>query len=154
MRIVIWFFICAQFLCCGKENTFPSKIIEYTIVKKISGSEAQKIVNQIHLQPVAETESEIGFYENGPDKAFIYITYYKSEEAAQVNLLTMINKISPDNSVFIDGGKLAIADIVIYRYFGMGQTHYTFRIRKIIIWISVDTMIARDFLESYLNKLQ
>ena len=66
----------------------------------------------------------------------------------------MVEKISPENSVFIYGGQVKDNDIVAYRYFGMGQTHFVFRYEKKLFWISVDTMIAKEFLKSYIKYLQ
>jgi hypothetical protein len=51
----------------------------------------------------------------------------------------MVNKISPENSVFINPEFVDIGGKDIYRCFGMGQSHYVFANGKELYWISVDT---------------
>ncbi len=146
-------FLCCLWQYCAENGIFPQNILGYSLVRKISGVEAQKMVNRIHLQPVTDMENEIGFYEKNTEQAVIYVTYYQSENDARVDLTKMVNKISPQNSIFLNGGQLEINKIIAYRYFGMGQTHYIFRIRNLLFWLSVNTMIASDFLETYVKYL-
>ncbi|MEJ2544280.1 MAG: hypothetical protein P8Y99_09450 [Calditrichaceae bacterium] len=153
MRPCLIIALCILLQYCGKRETLPEDLLGYTLVKNISGTAAQKTVNQIHLNPVTDTNNEIGYYEKGDDKAIIYVTSYKTDDDAKTDLIKMIEKISPQNSVFVNGGQIEINEIKIYRYFGMGQTHFVFRIKNKLFWISVDTMIAREFLDTYLKKI-
>ena len=151
LAVIMIFSISLQF--CGKKEALPKDLLGYHLINKISGTDAQKIVNKIHLNPVTDIGNEIGYYQNGDDKAIIYITYYSSDDDAQADLIKMVDKISPQNSIFLNGGQVEINKITAYRYFGMGQTHFIFRVDNILIWLSVDTMIAKEFLESYLQKI-
>lgn len=151
-KYLILFSFCLLQYCAEKEF-LPQQILGYSMVRKISGTEAQKIVNRIHLRPITDTENEIGFYEKNTEQVIIYVTYYTSENDAREDLIKMVEKISPKNSVFINGGQIIFDDIVTYRYFGMGQTHYVFKVKNMLFWLSVDTMIASKFLESYIKYL-
>ena len=154
MRLAIILSICFLIQNCAKKEVFPQHILGYSLAKVVSGAEATKMVNRLHFQPVTNTENEIGFYEKDTEKAIIYVTHYQTEIDAQTNLVKMIDKISPENSVFINGGQVESNEITVIRYFGMGQTHYIFRFRKMLFWLSVDTMIAQDFLDSYIEYIQ
>lgn len=154
MRFTVTIAFCVLLQFCGRKETLPKDLMGYTLVESISGTEAQKTVNQIHLNPVTDTDNEIGYYEKGNDKAIIYITHYKTDDDAKTDLIKMVEKISPQNSVFINGGQFVINEIKIYRYFGMGQTHFVFRVENKLFWLSVDTMIAKEFLETYINYMQ
>ena len=154
MRLTFIFLFCLLIQNCAQKETLPQDILGYKLTRKISGSEAVQMVNRLHLQAVTDTENEIGFYEKDAKQAIIYITYYQSETDAQTDLLKMVDKISPENSVFINGGQMDSNNTIAYRYFGMGQTHFIFSNKQMLIWLSVDTMIAKNFLDSYLEYLQ
>lgn len=154
VRIVFVVLISLLICNCVKKEILPQHILAYTLVKVISGSEATQMVNRLHLQPVTDSKNEIGFYESETKQAIIYVTYYQSEMNAKDDLIKMVDKISPENSVFINGGQLESNNITVYRYFGMGQTHFIFRYRQMLFWLSVETMIAKEFLYSYIKYLQ
>ena len=153
MRLIITI-ICILFQYCAEKEILPQKIQGYDLAKIISGAEAQKMVNRIHLQAVTNTENEIGFYEKSTDQAIIYVTHYQTDDGAQKDLIKMVDKISPENSVFINGGKVEINKMIAYRYFGIGQTHFIFRNNQMLFWLSVNTLVAQEFLESYIEYLQ
>lgn len=154
MRLTIIIILCIGLQSCSRIDILPQQILDYQLVKKISGDEANQMINKIHLQPVTDTQNEIGFYKQDNDQAIIYVTFYQSDDQAQTDLVKMVEKISPQNSIFINGGQFDVNKITIYRYFGMGQTHFVFRIGNKLFWFSVETMIAKDFLESYINYIQ
>ena len=152
MRLIITI-TCILFQYCAEKEILPQKIQGYDLAKIISGAEAQKIVNRIHLQAVTNTENEI-YAQLIVDDDLIYITHYQTDDGAQKDLIKMVDKISPENSVFINGGKVEINKMIAYRYFGMGQTHFIFRNNQMLFWLSVNTLVAQEFLESYIEYLQ
>jgi len=87
-------------------------------------------------------------------KAVIYITYYDNPEQASAEGLKMTEKMSSNNSVFIERKYFDLNGKRIYRCFGMGQTHFIFSYHKQLFWISVDTILAKPFLQSYLTNLE
>lgn len=95
-------------------------------------------------------KNEIGFYESSDGTAIIYITYYNAENTSQSEYERMINKISPENSVFINPEFIEINGREIYRCFGMGQSHYVFANKKELYWVSIDTHFGKEFITQYL----
>lgn len=139
------------FLSCSSENEFlPDEFFGLTLKQKLTGDEAKNFVDNLHFQEVAPEKNEIGFYDSQAGKAIIYITYYNDESTSLSEYERMINKISPENSVFINPEFVEISGREIYRCFGMGQSHYVFANNKELYWISIDTQIGRKFIEKYL----
>lgn len=151
MQLTIIIALCIILQSCSRIDLLPQQILDYQLIKKISGKKAKQMVNKIHLQPVTDTQNEIGFYKRDNDQAIIYVTFYPSDDQAQTDLVKMVDKISPQNSVFLNGGQFEIDKITIYHYFGMGQTHFVFRVENKLFWLSVETMITKNFLETYLE---
>jgi hypothetical protein len=139
--------------CSSKKNLLPEEFFGLKLQKKLTGSEAKKFVDELHFQEVAPDQNEIGFYSSPIGNSIIYITYYNDERIAQTEYEKMINKISPENSVFINPEIVNISGKDIYRCFGMGQSHYVFAYGKELYWISVDTHFGKKFIEEYLEYI-
>jgi hypothetical protein len=152
--VILCFFFFILTSCLSKKDILPNSILGYKITKKLTGDEAKSFVNKLHNQEVASIKNEIAFYENGSQKAVIYITHYNNEHTAASEENKMTQKISPQNSVFVGGEYLKINKFEVYRCFGMGQTHFVFSLDTKLFWISVDTMDANDFLKLYLSNIQ
>jgi hypothetical protein len=139
--------------CSSEKTLLPKEFFGFKLQKKLTGSEAKKFVDELHFQEVAPDKNEIGFYSSPIGSSIIYITYYNDELTAQTEYEKMINKISPENSVFINPEFVNISGKEIYRCFGMGQSHYVFANRKELYWVSVDTHFGVKFIEEYLEYI-
>ena len=153
----IIFVICSVLIClnCSHDlKVLPEELYECQLTSTFAGEEARAYVDHLHLQNVASGVNEIGFYqgENGP--ITIYLTRYKDSDLAREDYSKMTQKISPENSVFIAGEYLTMAEKEVYRCFGMGQTHLVFVHAEYLIWLSVDTIRAPKILEAYLAYLE
>lgn len=139
--------------CSSEKNLLPEEFFGLKLQKKLTGVEAKKFVDELHFQEVAPDNNEIGFYSSPIGSSIIYITYYRDELTALTEYEKMINKISPENSVFINPEIVNISGKDIYRCFGMGQSHYVFAYGKELYWISVDTHFGKKFIEEYLEYI-
>ena len=139
--------------CSKQKDYFPEVIKEQKLAKRMSGEEAKSFVDHLHTQKVAADKNEIGIYEGDRGKTTIYVSYYNSSQEAEEEGRKMTEKISPENSVFVGGQNIDIDGKRVYRCFGMGQTHFVFAHKKQLIWISVNTVVANEFLSEYLNYL-
>jgi len=139
---------------CQKEPDFlPEHLLGYQLTKKLNGPEARAFVDKIHLREVTPENNIIGFYQKENMPLTIYITEYNSTGEAEKNFEMMTRKISPGNSVFINGEYLEIEGRKLYRCFGMGQTHFVFNIDHRLFWISVNTIEAGKFIRDYLKNI-
>lgn len=141
------------FACSNQKEYLPESIYNLFFEQKLIGEEAENFVNKLHIQNVTDEENLIGFYEGEKGRALIYLTFYDKDADAENNYRKMTEKISPQNSVFIGGEYLTIDNTEIYRCFGMGQTHYVFYNNSILVWLSVETVWAEDFLKEYMAYL-
>jgi hypothetical protein len=139
--------------CSVKEDLFPEKIGQIKLNKLISGEDALRLVNQMHLQNVTSEETKIGFYSSGKGKAIIYVTDYKNYADAETGADQMIQKINTSKTPFIRGKLITVENKKIFRTFGMGMTHFIFTDENNLIWISVSTHLGKDFLKAYLGLI-
>jgi hypothetical protein len=140
--------------CSLNNNYLPEDFFGLRLTKKLTGKDAKEFVNNLHFQNVADLENEIGFYEGSAGIAIIYLTHYNTEEITKSNYKKMVNKIGPENSVFVKPEYLKLGGMEIYRCFGMGQSHYVFPYNKKLFWISADTHFGKKFVEEYLNHIK
>jgi hypothetical protein len=140
--------------CSLNNNYLPEDFFGLRLTKKLTGNDAKEFVNNLHFQNVADLENEIGFYEGSAGRAIIYLTHYNTEEITKSNYKKMVNKIGPENSIFVKPEYLKLGGMEIYRCFGMGQSHYVFPYNKKLFWISVDTHFGKKFVEEYLNHIK
>jgi hypothetical protein len=140
--------------CSIGKDPLPGEFYKFKLTNKLTGDEAKKFVDQLHFNEVAPQKNEIGFYESPAGKLIIYITYYDEDVKSQSEYEKMINKISPDNSVFYDPSIIRINQKDIYRCYGMGQVHYVFASGKELYWVSVDPQFGEKFIAEYLNHIK
>lgn len=151
-RLIIPILLLFLYSCNQQPEYLPHEIFGLTQSKKMTGKEASDFVNNLHLQSVTEERTEIGIYRGEPGTAMIYLTYYSSAEDASLNEKQMTGKISSENTPFIMGEYFDVGGKQVYRTFGMGQTHYVFSQDNVLIWLSLGTSWANDFLKQYLDN--
>ena len=145
-RLIVPIFL--LFLCgCNQQTEYlPYEIFGLTQAKKMTGKEASDFVNNLHLQSVTDKRTEIGIYRGEPGTAMIYLTYYSNADEASLNAKQMTDKISSERTPFIMGEYFDTGGKQIYRTFGMGQTHFVFSQDNVLIWLSLGTSWANNFL--------
>lgn len=139
--------------CSVQKEYLPNEVFELSLTKKLTGSEAESFVNRLHYGTVAAEENEIGFYSSEKGSAVIYISYYNSIDEASEILLQMVEKIENVPSPFEGGDSFELYDHIIYRYSGLGQSHFVFSSGNILLWISADVLWAELFLNDYMKKI-
>lgn len=87
--------------CSSKPELLPENFYGLKLDKKLAGNEAKQFVDRLHFNSVAPDKNEIGFYSSKAGSAIIYITFYENDKLSFSEYERMINKISPDNSVFV-----------------------------------------------------
>lgn len=139
--------------CSVQKEYLPNNVFGLSLTKKLTGSEAESFVNRLHYGTVAANENEIGFYSSEKGSAVIYISYYNSYDEANEILLQMVEKIENVPSPFEGGDSFELSDHIIYRYSGLGQSHFVFSSDNVLLWISADVLWAELFLNDYIKKI-
>jgi hypothetical protein len=139
--------------CTIRKDPLPETLYGFKLVNKLTGVEAKKFVDQLHLNEVAPQKNEIGFYESPVGSLMIYVTYYDDNAKSQSEYKKMISKISPENSVFYDPKIVTIDQKNIYKCYGMAQVHYVFPSGKELYWVSIDPGLGDKFITEYLNHI-
>ncbi len=141
-------------LCtCSDKNPLPNALFDFTLTKKLSGSEAAEFINKLHGKTVADTRNNIAFYSGEKGNCIIYLTTYNNSISAERYFNRMTKKISQNNPVFTNGNYSNIKNLKIFTTYGMGQTHFVFVKGENLFWISAGTMWAEYFLHNYLKYL-
>ncbi len=140
--------------CEKRQNPYvPESIENFKLVKKLEGDQARQFINRLHLKQVAPQENVIAFYKDQNKELILYLTYYQHENDAQKDWERMVNKISPENSVFVGGKVLQLEGRPVYRCFGMGQTHFVFVNHKVLVWLSTPTIGSEKWFKAYNDYL-
>ncbi len=145
-------FLTVLFISCSSNRDYlPEEFWGLKLNRKLTGNEAKDFVDRLHFQNVATEKNEIGFYTGEVGNAIVYLTYYSNEKTAEEDFRKMTEKISPENSVFVNGKFETVDDKQIYTCVGMGQVHYVFSHKKLLFWLSADPNFSRQFFEEYLS---
>lgn len=150
-NFLTFFLIAILFISCSTNSDYlPEEFWGLKLNSKLTGNEAKDFVDRLHFQNVATEKNEIGFYTGAVGNAIIYLSYYSYEKTAEEDFRKMAEKISPENSVFVNGKFETICDKQIYSCVGMGQIHYVFSHKNLLFWLSADPNFSRKFFEEYL----
>lgn len=154
LSIVTFVILTSLLICCSKnQNPLPEYLYNFKRTDFLQGAEAEEFVNKLHLKTVVSVKSEIAVYQGEKEPLTIYITYYDNPDTALQEMQKMIDKMTSTETVFIKGENISINDQQVFRCFGMGQTHYIFAVDDKLFWVSVGTLIAADFMEYYLDRV-
>lgn len=134
-------------------DPLPQQVLGFNRTSLLSGEEARRVINRLHNNEVTPQDNKIAGYSGPSGQATIYVTFYTQPGMASKEFRRMTEKISAQNSVFIQGQYLDMAGHRLYRCFGMGQTHYVFFKDRRLYWVAVETTAAKSFIEELLNKI-
>jgi hypothetical protein len=141
--------------CSSNIDYTPQTFLDYKQTNILNGDAAKTFVDRLHFQVVAKDSNVVAFYEGTKENsdAIIYLTYYSDLQNARDDYAKMTQKISPENSVFVEGKYIKINDKEVYRCFGMGQTHYVFYDQSVLFWLSLPTLDANRFMHAYIDYI-
>ena len=150
---LLFLFLGILLLNCRQSESklVPESIAGFKLVKTLEGEQAKSYINRLHFKNVAPQENTIAFYKKDNKELILYLTLYEQDDEARKDWQRMVKKISPENSVFVQGTVLNLDGKDVYRCFGMGQTHFVFVHQNALIWFSVPTIGSMEIFEAY-NK--
>ena len=140
-------------IACSEKSEIavPEKIGHQEKARVISGTEAIKIIDEMHGLAVAPRANIIAEYGNKP-KDVLYISYYAEQEDAQKAFKLMIDKmLKAENGPFSHVRILNGYDERVYIALGMGAVHYIYRSTHYLLWLQTYQKIGRELPEALLS---
>jgi len=129
--------------------SLPKQLAGLPLTDRMTGTEAAENFINLHRQKIPITSGAIGFY--GGNQATIWVAGAPFNFMAAGMINSMRDKIAEDNSPFTPTSKSKIGERTIYELEGMGQRHFYFQSKNLIIWLAADPSIADAAIEQILE---
>lgn len=128
----------------------PDQISGLTLSDIVTGEQALDEISFMHRKEFELATGIRGTY-GGTEQVTIWVAGTNTDSDA-VNLVDlMYDKIAEGSSPFQSSGENLDGERVVYELTGMGQAHFYFRSRKLVIWLAADEDLAGDALEEVLG---
>ena len=131
------------------EVSLPGSIAGVSMTGKTSGQAAVSEIEDLHGKEFPIAYGSIGMY--GGRQAMLWVAGADSPSAAAGMVLTMRDKITGERSPFTPVSELEQGGRVVYALDGMGQKHYYFQSKNLVIWLSADPSLADRAIEEILE---
>lgn len=129
--------------------SIPPSIAGLPLVTSQAGSQAIAEFNNLHGESFPITTGARAGY--GPKhQATLWVAGTESDQTALQLTSLMRDKISQGNSPFEPTGKVQRNGLTVYTLTGMGQNHYYFQSRNLVVWLAVNNDIAEQALTEVL----
>lgn len=128
--------------------SIPDTLADLPLLDQITGKQAAQDFSQLHGKQFPLTSGAVGIY--GNRQATLWVAGTPLNFMAAEMIIAMRDKIAEGRSPFTATGEISDRGRIIYSLAGMGQEHYYFQSKNLIIWLAVDT----DFADSALQQLK
>jgi hypothetical protein len=128
----------------------PDNVGMLSLSNLTTGQEALNEINQLHGKAFPLTYGAVGRY--GTDaQAIIWVAAATDDHKAAETLKSMRDRIAEGNSPFTPTGETINGNRTIYTLDGLGQKHFYFQSRNLIVWTAVDADLYENVLEQVLD---
>lgn len=127
----------------------PEQLVGLPLSMKMTGTQATREFDMLHNQHFPLTSGAVGMY--GEQQAALWVGGAAFKFMAAGMVTAMDNKISEGRSPFTQAGELNSGGRTIYALEGMGQKHYYFQSKNLVIWLAADPSVADEALEQTLE---
>lgn len=127
----------------------PTRIAGLPLTDQLTGAQAAENFISLHDQKFPITSGAIGFY--GGDQATLWAAGAPLNFMAAGMVNSMRDKIAEGTSPFTQTSEFKIGGRTIYELNGMGQRHFYFQSKNLIIWLAADPSIADTAIEQILE---
>ncbi|MCF7796212.1 MAG: hypothetical protein K9N11_10490 [Lentisphaeria bacterium] len=139
--LTMLFLLLATWTCSSKADNskLPQAIAGETLSEVVRGSDATKIINDMHGKSLGTDEYVIGYYGPKENKNILYLSIFPDEQSAKQDFMDMSMKMSRGTPVFSPLKVMNKGDKVQFTTLGMGKAHFIFRDNETLIWWQGDT---------------
>jgi len=140
--------------CSSADVPLPQSIGSLRLEKVQSGEEARREIDRLHGKQIDFRRGYIGTYvaENGSGQLWVSEHGSESEAAEAVENMDRSLKQGKQES-FWHFRKIMIEQWPVYLAVGMGQVHYFFQKGVRVIWLAVDSPLAKEAIRDALKKI-
>ena len=114
-----------------------------------TGPQAMSEFENLHGKQFPLTSGAIGIY--GSQQITVWVAGSSSVSSASQMVDAMRDKIAEGNSPFTPLTQITDRDRPVYVLEGMGQKHYYFQSKNLVIWLAVDPAIAETTIQQILE---
>lgn len=143
-----WYFINSQ-VDQPVEVSLPSKIAGVALTQKTTGSEAMAEFESLHGKQFPITSGSIGIY--GDRQITLWAAGAETPSSASAMVGAMQAKIAGGNAPFTPLEQFQQGGRMIYVLEGMGQKHYYFQSKTLVIWLAADPALADRSIQQILE---
>ncbi len=127
----------------------PDQLASLPLAMKMTGTQATEEFDMLHNQHFPLTSGAVGIY--GDQKVALWVGGAPFNFMAAGLVTAMRDKISEGRSPFTPIDEFEDGGRTIYALEGMGQKHYYFQSKNLVIWLAADPSIADEALEQTLE---
>jgi hypothetical protein len=144
----------SQLYWSNRENSavsvdLPNQLAGLRITDSQSGADAIAEITALHGKEFPVDFGAIGIY--GNREITLWVAGTPSESIAVEMTNAMQQKIAKGNSPFTPINEINYRKSKIYALKGMGQSHYYFQSKALVIWLAVDPVFADEALQQILE---
>ena len=138
LSFILFFFLTAPVARGGDSAPpFDPAVPGINLVKLVSGTEALQAINKLHGLAIPMKAGFIAHYTGSHGKTTIWVSEAPTVAAGKQQIDVMIEKMKENpRSPFRNYDSLAVNDVPIIRFHGMGQVHTVFQLDAWVYWIS------------------
>jgi hypothetical protein len=128
----------------------PPAVAGLPLAEARSGAEAAQNITHLHGQAFPLSGAAVGTYSDGVTGATLWVSASPVAPMAARMVKAMEEAIGSGSSPFVPEETRQVGGRPVHVLAGMGQQHFYFRSRNLVIWLAVDETIADDALASLL----
>ena len=133
----------------SSEGSLPDSIAGIQLASSTTGAQAIEEVSSMHGKEFPIEFGEIGIY--GNREITLWVTGAASNEIAEQMTAAMQAKIAQGNSPFTPIDEIQNRDRKVFVLDGMGQRHYYFQSKNLVIWLAANPSVADAAIQQILE---
>ncbi len=122
----------------------PDSVAGKPLSQKTVGPAAIEEVSQLHGKAFPLTAAAVAQY--GGSQVTLWVAGAASDSAAAELVQSMTSRIAEGGSPFTPQGTRQVDGRSVYVLTGMGQRHFYFQARSLVIWLAADETLAEQAL--------